>query len=74
MATTEAVTKLLSESELANELRKAVIASTVGTTIAWYDFSPLQRHHRSRLRRAVLSQFRPVMTDYTGRDISREHG
>jgi hypothetical protein len=38
MATTEAVTELLSESAHAKELRKAVIASTVGTTIEWYDF------------------------------------
>jgi MFS family permease len=38
MAATEAVTGLLSESEHAKELRKAVIASTVGTTIEWYDF------------------------------------
>jgi hypothetical protein len=38
MATTEAVTGLLSESEDAKEPRKAVIASTVGTTIEWHDF------------------------------------
>src|SRR5271169_1193788 len=38
MATTEAVTELLSESEHAKQLRKAIIASTVGTTIEWYDF------------------------------------
>jgi hypothetical protein len=38
MATTEALTELLSESEHAKEPPKAVIASTVGTTIEWYDF------------------------------------
>jgi Sugar (and other) transporter len=38
MTTTEAVTKILPESEHSAQLRKAVIASTVGTTIEWYDF------------------------------------
>jgi MFS family permease len=38
MAATEAVTGLLSESEHRAQLRRAVIASTVGTTIEWYDF------------------------------------
>jgi MFS family permease len=38
MATTDAITGFLSESEHRTQLRKAVIASTVGTTIEWYDF------------------------------------
>ena len=38
MAATDVVTGALSESEHRAELRKAVIASTVGTTIEWYDF------------------------------------
>src|SRR5580700_9690540 len=38
MAATDVVTGELSESEHRAELRKAVIASTVGTTIEWYDF------------------------------------
>jgi hypothetical protein len=97
MATTEAVTNLLSESEHSRELRKAVIASTVGTTIEWYDFllysvvtaggpAPL-------IAAALLAAYgsgyiialyialtalisvaaTALMTDYTGRDISKEH-
>ena len=38
MAATDVVIGALSESEHRAELRKAVIASTVGTTIEWYDF------------------------------------
>jgi MFS family permease len=38
MAATDVVVGALSESEHRAELRKAVIASTVGTTIEWYDF------------------------------------
>src|SRR5580693_841734 len=38
MAATDVVTGALSESDHRTELRKAVIASTVGTTIEWYDF------------------------------------
>ena len=38
MAATDVVVEALSESEHRAELRKAVIASTVGTTIEWYDF------------------------------------
>jgi MFS family permease len=38
MVTTEATLDLLSDDEHRAQLRKAVIASTVGTTIEWYDF------------------------------------
>src|SRR6058998_1461894 len=38
MAATDGVSGRLSESEHARHLRRAVIASTVGTTIEWYDF------------------------------------
>ena len=41
MVTTTATTDdvdLLSDFEHGRELRKAVIASTIGTTIEWYDF------------------------------------
>src|SRR5499433_1228343 len=38
MAATDVVSVPLSDDEHARELRKAVIASTVGTTIEWYDF------------------------------------
>src|ERR1700693_3366272 len=38
MTTAEMATSALSESEHRAQLRKAVIASTVGTTIEWYDF------------------------------------
>jgi MFS family permease len=37
-ASVETISAPLSESEHRAELRKAVIASTVGTTIEWYDF------------------------------------
>jgi MFS family permease len=38
MATAETVTALSSEPNDRRQLRRAVIASTVGTTIEWYDF------------------------------------
>ena len=38
MTTTDIVVGTISESEHARQLRRAVIASTVGTTIEWYDF------------------------------------
>jgi MFS family permease len=38
MTTTEIAVGAISESEHARQLRRAVIASTVGTTIEWYDF------------------------------------
>jgi len=38
MAATDVLSGALSEAEHRAELRKAVIASTVGTTIEWYDF------------------------------------
>src|SRR5437868_14591928 len=38
MAATDGFSGRLSESEHARHLRRAVIASTVGTTIEWYDF------------------------------------
>ena len=38
MAATDTLSAPLSEGEHSRELRKAVIASTVGTTIEWYDF------------------------------------
>ncbi len=38
MATTQRATSLTPESDDRRQLRRAVIASTVGTTIEWYDF------------------------------------
>ena len=38
MTTTDIAVAAISESEHARQLRRAVIASTVGTTIEWYDF------------------------------------
>ncbi len=38
MATTEFVAAALSESEHRKQLRRAIVASTVGTAIEWYDF------------------------------------
>jgi hypothetical protein len=38
MAATDVHISQLSESEHRTHLRRAVIASTVGTTIEWYDF------------------------------------
>jgi MFS family permease len=38
MATVDIATRPLSESDHGRQLRRAVIASTVGTTIEWYDF------------------------------------
>src|SRR5580700_6804115 len=38
MAATDAFSGQLSEAEHGRHLRRAVVASTVGTTIEWYDF------------------------------------
>src|ERR1700760_488937 len=38
MAATQSGAKPLSEEEAGRQLRRAVIASTIGTTIEWYDF------------------------------------
>ena len=38
MTTTELLAGTISESEHSRQLRRAIIASTVGTTIEWYDF------------------------------------
>jgi MFS family permease len=38
MTTTEITAGAISESEYGRQLRRAIIASTVGTTIEWYDF------------------------------------
>jgi hypothetical protein len=38
MAVTDTLSGALSESAHRTQLRRAVIASTVGTTIEWYDF------------------------------------
>ncbi len=38
MATTEMVAGILSDSEHTKQLRRAIVASTVGTAIEWYDF------------------------------------
>src|SRR5271168_2983625 len=38
MTTTEITAGAISESEHGRQLRRAIIASTVGTTIEWYDF------------------------------------
>ena len=38
MTTVEGAAGLLSEAEHRRQLRRAVIASTIGTTIEWYDF------------------------------------
>ena len=43
--TTAVIQGTLSASEHSTQLRKAIIASTIGTAIEWYDFSfmaPLQ--------------------------------
>ena len=46
-----------SASDHSAQLRKAVIASTIGTTIEWYDFF-------------IYGTTEP---DYTGKDISMEY-
>jgi hypothetical protein len=38
MAVTQSGAMPLSDQEARRQLRRAVIASTIGTTIAWYDF------------------------------------
>jgi hypothetical protein len=38
MTTVDNASALLSEADHRAQLRRAVIASTVGTTIEWYDF------------------------------------
>jgi hypothetical protein len=46
---------LLSDSDHRAQLRRAVIASTVGTTIEWYDFLALRPDGGVGLREAVFS-------------------
>jgi hypothetical protein len=38
MATVDVVSGSLSEADHHTQLRRAIIASTIGTTIEWYDF------------------------------------
>jgi len=52
----------LSSSEHQLQLRRAVIASTIGTAIEWYDFF---------LYSTVTAT--AAMADYTGKDISGEY-
>ena len=46
----------LSADEHSAQLRRAVVASTVGTTIEWYDFLLYGTMACTRLRQAVLSE------------------
>ena len=50
----------LSDSDHSAQLRKAVIASTIGTTIEWYDFFLYGTAAGSDLRQALLSQRDPL--------------
>src|SRR3981081_4708544 len=47
----------LSSSEHQVQLRRAVIAATVGTAIEWYDFFLYSTHYRTGFCQAVLSTF-----------------
>jgi hypothetical protein len=60
MAATDILSGPLSYSEHRAQLRKAVIASTVGTTIEMVRFPTLQRRHRLGLRQGLLSPIRPA--------------
>ena len=51
----------LSETEHKAHLRRALIASTVGTTIEWYDFLLYGTVTGAGLRQAVLSQSDPIV-------------
>ena len=53
----------LSESEHSAQLRKAVIASTIGTAIEWYDFFLYGTAAGLDLRQALLPQRRPAYGD-----------
>ena len=48
MATVDIATRPLSKQAHGSQLRRAVIASTVGTTIEWYDF-PAVQHGNGRV-------------------------
>ena len=52
MATIGVVSSALSDQEHQVQLRRAVIASTIGTAIEWYDFF---LYSGARLRKVVLS-------------------
>ena len=56
MATASVTPTALSEAEHGVQLRRAVIASTIGTTIEWYDFFLYSIVTGARLRQAVLSR------------------
>jgi len=64
MTATDIAAGPLSELEHRVQLRRAVIASTIGTTIEWYDFF-LQHGHWAGLREAVFSGIRS-----SGRNIA----
>jgi hypothetical protein len=51
--------RALSASEHSAQLRKAVIASTIGTTIEWYDFFI----YGTKLRRVCRRSTSPVMNN-----------
>src|SRR5215218_963438 len=51
MAATDTFPGQLSEAEHSRHLRRAVIASTVGTTIEWYDFLIFEAVRAEQLRR-----------------------
>jgi hypothetical protein len=60
----------LSESDHRAQLRKAVIASTVGTTIEWCDFLVIAGYIAIMAIGSIVAT--ALMPDYTGRDISEE--
>ena len=58
MVSTDVTAFQLSPAEHQVQLRRAVIASTIGTTIEWYDFFLYSTVDRPRLREAVLPAIR----------------
>ena len=60
MAAVTDVNYALTPDQHARELRRAVVAATVGTTIEWYDFFLYCNDGRSRFRQAVFSERGPA--------------
>jgi hypothetical protein len=58
--TVTTVAGTLTEAEHRAQLRRALVASTVGTTIEWYDFLALRHGQRARFRANLFPAVRPL--------------
>ena len=67
MTTADIVSGSLSEADHHSQLRRAIIASTIGTTIEWYDFllhSQLSSHDTTRQIRSLALRKHLLFFDF----------